>query len=282
MSAPSNSAEENTYFIDAENAAEMARLTSQDRLLTKTMGGLFQPEIDLSHVHDILDIACGPGGWVLDVATAYPEKQVTGIDISRLMIEYAKAQAREKSLVNVHFQVMDALKPLDFPDNSFDLVNARFITGFMSKAAWPMLIQEGQRILRPGGVIRLTECESPLTNSAASEKMYEMLAQALVEMNQSFSPDGRSVGITPMLGRLLRNAGFTDIGKAAHMLDYSFGTEAHRGCYQDLMVFLKLLQPFFVKVGITTQGEAASLYEQTMREMQSEDFCGVFFFLTEW
>ena len=61
-------ANNNTYFIDAEDAAEMARLTHQDRLLTKGMGGLFPDSFDLSEVHDILDIACGPGGWVLDVA----------------------------------------------------------------------------------------------------------------------------------------------------------------------------------------------------------------------
>ncbi|HEX6480796.1 MAG TPA: hypothetical protein VF043_18305 [Ktedonobacteraceae bacterium] len=30
----------NSYFIDAENAAEMARLVYQDQLLTRTMGGV--------------------------------------------------------------------------------------------------------------------------------------------------------------------------------------------------------------------------------------------------
>src|SRR5436305_1297583 len=71
---------ETTYFIDAENAAEMARLTNQDRLITRMMGGLFPVHLDPVHnIHDILDISCGPGGWVLDIAQAYPEKWVTGI-----------------------------------------------------------------------------------------------------------------------------------------------------------------------------------------------------------
>lgn len=45
-----SSRNESTYVIDAENAAEMARLTRQDRLITKTMGGLFPERSDLSGV----------------------------------------------------------------------------------------------------------------------------------------------------------------------------------------------------------------------------------------
>ncbi len=43
----------------------MARLTQQDRLLTKGMGGLFLEREDIAGKDTILDIACGPGGWAL-------------------------------------------------------------------------------------------------------------------------------------------------------------------------------------------------------------------------
>ena len=82
---------ENTYILDAESGTEMARLMKQDRLLTQGMGGLFPERDDVSSMHAILDIACGPGGWVLDVAYAYPKIEVVGIDISNTMIEYARA-----------------------------------------------------------------------------------------------------------------------------------------------------------------------------------------------
>jgi ubiquinone/menaquinone biosynthesis C-methylase UbiE len=93
---------------------------------------LIRDSFDLSEVHDILDIACGPGSWVLDVAFEYAKKRVMGIDLSRLVIEYTRAQARVQGLDNASFKVMDALKPLELPDNSFDLVNARFLFGFMA------------------------------------------------------------------------------------------------------------------------------------------------------
>jgi len=115
------------------------------------MGGLFPERSDLSDVHDILDVACGPGGWVLDVARTYPQVQVTGFDISVLMIEYARAQVLTLELKHASFRVMDALRPLDFPDESFDLVNARSIFAFVPAQAWPGILKELLRITRPGG-----------------------------------------------------------------------------------------------------------------------------------
>src|SRR5579885_299033 len=100
------------YVIDAENAAEMARLMVQDRLVTTAMGGPFAEQHDLSSVHQVLDIGCGPGGWLLDVASHYPHIQGVGIDISQLMIAYATSLVHARSLPNVTFRVMDATGPL--------------------------------------------------------------------------------------------------------------------------------------------------------------------------
>src|SRR6266566_3980781 len=131
------------------------------------------------------DIACGPGGWALEVADRYPYIKIVGIDISKSMIEYARALAKAQKLKNVEFLVMNALKPLDFPNASFDLVNARFIHSFMPPHAWPVLLQECLRVCRPGGIIRLTEAETAITNSPASEKMAGMLTLALKKAGRS-------------------------------------------------------------------------------------------------
>ncbi len=49
MSTPTKQPQnESSYIIDAESAAEMARLVSQDRLTTKSMGGLLPEQTDLS------------------------------------------------------------------------------------------------------------------------------------------------------------------------------------------------------------------------------------------
>ena len=92
--------------------------------------------------------------------------------------------------------------------------------------------------------------------------------------------NGRHAGITPMLGRFLRNAGFQNIQRMAHALDSSAGTETFTSQYQNAMVFLKLLQPFVVKTGVSTQQEVETLYQQALSEMMSDTYCGIWFYLT--
>lgn len=283
MSDPERSFSDNsTYVIEAENAAEMARLTTQDRLVTKTMGAVLPPQLHLNAIKNVLDIACGPGGWVFDVAITYPHMSVTGIDISELMVAYAQSQAQVQHLNNTRFRVMNALKPLDFPATSFDFINARLLFGFMPPTAWPSLLSECLRILRPGGILRLTEGEAGITSSLATERITGMITQSLYQAKQSFSPDGRHTGITPMLFRMQREAGFVHIQQAAYMMDYARDTEAHAGMYQNFLVGYKLIQPFLIKMGMITPEEMNRLYQQMLTEMAADDFCAAWYLLSVW
>jgi ubiquinone/menaquinone biosynthesis C-methylase UbiE len=285
MSTSSGSSQDNSiYYTNPENAAEMARLIKQARLLTKEMGGPLSEQTDLTQVHNILDLACGPGEWVLETARLYPKKQVIGVDISRLMIDYARFQAAQHNMNNAHFRVMDILKPLDFPDQSFDLVNIRLIASFMFRALgdWPGLIQECLRVTRPGGIIRLTDCEWFISNSPITEQLFALCVQAAHLEGNTFSPDGRHLAVTPMLGRLLRNAGCRNVRHKAFAVDCSAGAEGHQSFYEDMMVFLKLIQPLLLKAGVTTKEEAEKLYRRTLEEMQQEDFNCIWYYLTVW
>src|SRR5712692_4126738 len=96
------------YFTDVENVAEMARLTKQAQMLSRQIG-LLPPQITLPHAPAILDIACGPGEWVLSMAQNIPDGQATGIDTSNVMIEYARFRAEEEGFHNARFYCMDAL-----------------------------------------------------------------------------------------------------------------------------------------------------------------------------
>ena len=276
------SQKESTYVIDAESGTEMARLINQERLLTRVMGGVFPEHFDLSHVSHILDIGCGPGGWVLDVAFENAKINVVGIDISQQMVEYARAHAEAQGMNNASFQVMNALESLAFDDNSFDVVNARYIHAFMMKTSWTPVMQEIMRILRPGGRVLLTEGEWSISNSPAFEKMGAMLTHVGTVTGRSFSPDGRHIGITPMLGRFLRDAGFVDIQRKAHVLDFSAGAEDYGNTYQDLMAGLKLLEPFLVLAKVTTEEEFEELYQQALAELMLDSFCAVGYLLTVW
>ena len=179
------------------------------------------------------------------------------------------------------FQVHDILQPLNFSAASFDLINARLI-GFIKPEHWPILLQQCQSLLRPGGVIRLTETDTPVTTSAALQKMHVFFTRALKALGQSFSPDGELVGTMPMLGRLLRNAGYQQVQSKAHVIEWSTGCEAHDGFCQNVMIGFKIMQRFIVRAGVATQEELDRLYDQLLLDMRADDFCAIYLLLTVW
>jgi ubiquinone/menaquinone biosynthesis C-methylase UbiE len=95
----------------------------------------------------VLDLACGPGGWAIEVAAAFHAVEVVGIDLSARAVERATARARERGLTNVRFQTMNIMEALAFPNASFDLINGRFMASFMLPASWPRLLAECRRLL---------------------------------------------------------------------------------------------------------------------------------------
>jgi ubiquinone/menaquinone biosynthesis C-methylase UbiE len=278
----SDSSDQGGYIIDAENAAEMARLMILEQVLTQAMGGTLPEQTDPSHFSQVLDIGCAGGGWLLDVVKQYPQIHGVGIDISQLMIEYATSLAESQDLCTLRFRVMDATQPLDFPDSTFDLVNGRILMGFLSTQQWPTLLRECYRITKPGGILRITEAEWNFTNSAALDKLSGFCALGLYRAGHSFSPHGRTWGTTSVLPLLLRRAGYGAIERRVHLVDYSTGTDLHEINAQQLIVLFKQLQPFHVQMQLATQGELDSLQEQLEADLQKEDFCGIDYYHTVW
>lgn len=276
--------ERNRYVIDIEAAAETGRLMEQDRIFTQSMGGLFPEYVDgaLPPVQQILDIACGPGGWALDVAFEYPDKEVVGVDINETMIKYAFAQARVRHLENVSFEVMDVRRPLGFQDASFDLVNARTICAFMDIASWPVLLAECKRVLRPGGILRLTEVEPGGSNSQAGQRLNWLLSQSFRRQGRTFSVDGNNTGILYMLARLLRTAGFSAVQQRAFIVDGCHGSSYHHSICRDAEVAFSLLKPYLLSTGLVQEEEYDRLYQQMLIDFMSEDFTGMLFGLTAW
>jgi ubiquinone/menaquinone biosynthesis C-methylase UbiE len=272
-----HSGDDNVNAAAIDYTTEIALLMYRDHMLTRAMGGIFpeQEPSDLIGCRTVLDIGSGPGSWVVEVAHAYPEMKIVGIDINETMVKFATAHALSQGLQNVHFETMDATRPLDFATNSFDIINARIMQECMCKEIWPSFLQECLRITRPGGIIRLTEGDWGVTSSPACERLLSTLARATYLDGRSFSVDGRQMGIIPMLSKLLIQAGFTNVKRKIYPFDYSFGMELHEPTYQIMMVSLRLLEPLVIKHAQLTSQEFVHLYNQTMREMLLDDFCGL-------
>ncbi len=276
----SNHAEEtHTYVLNPESSTEMARLLEQDRYANQNMGGVFVglSTSDITGLHNVLDLACGPGGWVLDVAFENPTISVTGGDISHIMIDYAIARARTQKLTNTSFKVLDITKPLNFPDASFDLVNTRLLLGVLRREAWPPFIAECTRVLRPGGILRLMEpTDLGITNSPAQERLNALFTKALWVAGYGFSPDGNTLGMTTMVPRLLYKAGYQHLRYHSHAQWNGIEVKEEINYHRNAEVIFQTIQPFLVRAGVATQEEVQSLFQQMLIEINQDDFCGMY------
>ncbi len=273
------------YVIDPESGAEMARLIDQDHFITEQIGGLFPPTVDPSTLHQVLDLACGPGGWAREVAFHYWTygTEVIGVDISEAMIEYAQAMAKVQGLNNATFQVMDVRQPLDFDDDSFDFVNARYLAYSLKPEEWPGLVAECKRVLKPGGVLRLTEAEDiGVSNSAALEEINELARKAARKTGRAFFPSGRFIGTMFMLGRFMREAGFADIVQQAYMMDWSAGTKAHYAQFSNWRVGAVLGRSFLIGTGVVSAEGYDELYQQAIADMYGDSFVATYIILSAW
>ena len=68
---------------------------------------------------NILDVACGTGAQVFELAPS--AKEVTGIDLSESMIRKAEQTKEKRNVSNVHFRVCDATGNWKFADKQFDM-----------------------------------------------------------------------------------------------------------------------------------------------------------------
>jgi SAM-dependent methyltransferase len=272
----------NSYVYDPESPAEMARLITLDTITTKAMGGPLTGITQAADMSNILDLGCGPGGWALDVAFTFPHITVAGIDISRTMVHYANARARSQKLTNVSFGIMDITGPLDFAEDTFDLVNARFLAVAFHRERWEPLIAECFRLLRPGGILRLTESvDIGVTNSPAFQDLQALTYHVLWQNGYDFSINGKTFDSTHLLPRLLRKGGYQEVQYAAHALEFSMDTPAWADLYRNYEIAYHSQS---TKIGISadTQRQINQLYQRMLIEMNQEDFCAMWHWMTVW
>jgi ubiquinone/menaquinone biosynthesis C-methylase UbiE len=101
----------------------------------------------------VLDIGCGGGKAVKEIASSVSKGKVYGIDYSEDMVQLSKKvndNLIKQSIVEIMF---GAVSSLPFPDNMFD-----FVTAFETYYFWPDLINdliEVKRVLKPEAILLL-------------------------------------------------------------------------------------------------------------------------------
>lgn len=260
---------------------ELTRLQIQDQLFTTGMGGVLPEQPDPTIFQRVLDVGCGPGGWLIETAKTYPSiKQLVGVDVNSRMLEYARTQAQAQQVSDrVQFRIMDALLMLEFPADSFDLVNMRFGVSFLRLLDWPKLLREYQRVTRPGGVICVTEGDFSKSNSPTLTRLTQMLVQAFYQSGHYVAPEGD--GGTRELARLLDQYGVQNVQTRLHKLEFRAGTVEAQSLYEDIKHVFRTALPFLRK-WTQVPADYETIYQQALSEMQQPDFTATWDLLTVW
>jgi len=97
----------------------------------------------------ILDVACGAGKQCVSF---YEELggdcSITGVDVSRELLEKAKQVIEEKEY-KIEIDTLDFNKAFDIEDDEFDLISSCFAIYYAEDI--PFTIKEMHRVLKPGG-----------------------------------------------------------------------------------------------------------------------------------
>jgi len=273
----------NTYVVqDRSSQDEMQRLRIQDQIMTAGMGGVLSEQPDASRFESVLDVGCGTGGWLIEVAKTYPTaKRLVGVDASGKMLDYAREQAQIQQVSErVEFLAMDALLMLEFPVYSFDLVNHRFAGSWLRIWDWPKLLSEYRRVLRPGGVIRVSESDFCRESGyAAYDRINQLYLAAFFQGGYLFTPEPD--GMIGHLARLLQQHGVQDVQTRSHIVEFRAGTPEGHHFAEDMRLGCRTVLPFLRK-WTRVPDDYESLYQQVLQEMQEPNFVASWEVLTAW
>ncbi|GBC01747.1 hypothetical protein RclHR1_04310008 [Rhizophagus clarus] len=96
----------------------------------------------------VLEVGCGPGTWLLDLANKYENTFFYGIDSNPIYPNEIKPG-------NLDFVRANECDILPFPDNEFDFVRQGTMHTIIKTDQWNLIISEMIRVTKPGGYIEL-------------------------------------------------------------------------------------------------------------------------------
>jgi len=275
-------------IIRDNSLVELERLFNKRILLKNTLGSLVPGinEAKIQDFHEVLEIGCGPGSWVLEMAQSYYASgiQVMGIDSNTVALAYARKQAANLKLDNTIFLQVDHLSGpfTSFPSGSFDLISAQFLNKKLFPQQWAGLFHECRRLLKPGGMLRVTEFEMGISNAPAHEELIDLWIQAMRVTGRSLSPTNRHLGLLCELLPMLQEARFHHTVMLSTMINYSKGAPMHTEWVKDYLIMSQIALPLLVELELVTQERAEMLSLQQIDELDMLSFHAILPVVTVW
>lgn len=148
----------------------------------------------------VLDLGAGTGSWCVDMGDAYPEAEITGVDISATLPSAVPP--------NVTFEIDDIEDRWTY-DQPFDLIHARYLAGAIKD--WPRLVAQAYTHLKPGGFVEFQDWDFTFRTQDGSLREDAALWRWQKNGFEAARRIGRSLWPGRDLERWVREAGFVDV-----------------------------------------------------------------------
>jgi SAM-dependent methyltransferase len=189
----------NTYLL-AGRDSELARLRLQARVWEPAARAL-AADLELPFGARVLDVGCGPLGWLRVLAERVPDGVVVGTDVDPEMLAVARAAVDEAGHDHVRL-IEDDLFHSALPAGMFDLVHARFQLCPLGRVHEQLAAY--RRLLKPGGILIL---EDPDTRSWTYEPYAPATARLIGRIRQAFTAARGDLDMGRRLPALMREHG---------------------------------------------------------------------------
>jgi ubiquinone/menaquinone biosynthesis C-methylase UbiE len=121
----------------------------------------------------LLDIACGTGRGLLQLALAHPQLRYYGLDLSPYYVQQARELLADFADVSL---VVENAESMPFLSNHFDIVTSIYLFHELPKDVRRRVMHEAFRVLRPGGLL-VFEDSGQLSDSEDVAFFFERFAE---------------------------------------------------------------------------------------------------------
>ncbi|KAF8807992.1 S-adenosyl-L-methionine-dependent methyltransferase [Phlegmacium glaucopus] len=271
------------YRLPADEE-ELERLDKQHTILADAMGGKYVPPMAAVMADDTpgetkacLDLGCGSGNWITDVARDFPHCTAVGIDLIPMQSSTMPP--------NLRSEVDDINLGLEHFYGDFNVVHARLISSGIKD--YHLLIDQIARVLRPGGMFHVSEFDFQIYDSNhcrieldVDELGPPWLARWMTHTLKAMIKSGGDVDAASHLHEwILNNPMFEDVvykefwfAAVAPRRDPSDDSEALRrmdqGLYDDCLAFMRSGRPLLLGYGFPP--ETVNLLEENVLQELAE------------
>jgi SAM-dependent methyltransferase len=182
----------------------------------------FLDAADIGRTERVLDIGCGTGQTTRDAARLAAAGSALGVDLSALMLDYARRRAADQGLTNVRFEQADA-QVHAFERAAFDVAISR--TGAMFFGDLVAAFTNIGRAVRPGGRLALMTWQSVADNEWVRELRGALAAGREVPTPPPGAPGPFALSDRTRIRDVLERSGFARVEIDALSAGMWFGAD---------------------------------------------------------